>query len=725
MPERARVGMLDDTMPTRRGAVLAVLALLGVSAAPAVALDDTPPVPLPPEPPAIELPGLTMASLTFDLDGDGVRELVRVVRDTTPSPGLVVEAWTVSRLADGPRPPRRSPPLRRDASVDEQLSGLPRPGRDGTLTVGVGDPVRLVVMRVEGRERIVLAVQGSGGDEALRPCCLTLWEVVPDEEALGLRRVGGIQQEAVAVVPADLDGDGTDELVAVEAVGEAGQTIRIYHPGPGAPRTDGLTLDVTGLLAESITVGETDGLPGDDVLMIADVAASTQPSSALVRLSVGAAGPRAEMTPLSGLSIPAVLPDRTMVLSELQSRSTAFAAWPAGGEVKVTRRLDGVAGIPVAVLEAEGEARLITASQIPRRDEIRSLAWPIDAARGTVEELPLEPPTAGILGQLAVPSRYAGPVPMGDRQPTSRAIVEGTLLTLDGGRVMVRPVRELPGMQLAGTMGEDDAILVVEPRAVGVIPSRLFDAGMPPADGTLLVDAATLLRADGTGGELLPGLRGAVRDPAETHRVITAERAFELLIHAPRGSRVAVGIEAIGPGSAEPAWEPLDGGTTAVRVALDGGDTTAVTALVRTPTGALYATRLDVERRTANPSLVLDAPVTAWSDLVPITGTTDIGVTVSINGAPVPVDADGRFATAVSAGITPMQVRVEAVDPLGHRTVSALSVVGWFDYRGLPWIWIVVALTLVVGATLWLRTPGPRRWSRHGPDDDAVLEEIE
>ena len=49
-----------------------------------------------------------------------------------------------------------------------------------------------------------------------------------------------------------------------------------------------------------------------------------------------------------------------------------------------------------------------------------------------------------------------------------------------------------------------------------------------------------------------------------------------------------------------------------------------------------------------------------------------------------------------------------------------MSVVGWLDYRSLPWIPMFAVMTFVVGAVLWIRKPRPQRWSRRGPEDDAV-----
>jgi hypothetical protein len=69
-------------------------------------------------------------------------------------------------------------------------------------------------------------------------------------------------------------------------------------------------------------------------------------------------------------------------------------------------------------------------------------------------------------------------------------------------------------------------------------------------------------------------------------------------------------------------------------------------------------------------------------------------------------------------------VVVAARDPVGNVASESLMVVGWFDYRALPWIPIGA---LVVGASavvLFLRVPrtatAPRR-----SEDDGVLEELD
>ena len=91
----------------------------------------------------------------------------------------------------------------------------------------------------------------------------------------------------------------------------------------------------------------------------------------------------------------------------------------------------------------------------------------------------------------------------------------------------------------------------------------------------------------------------------------------------------------------------------------------------------------------------------------------------------MPVTADGRFDKAVSAGLWPSDVRVEATDPLGNRKATTVSVVALVDYRQLPWIPIVALLTILAGMVLYLRVPHARPVTASGPMTDATLEDLD
>jgi hypothetical protein len=111
---------------------------------------------------------------------------------------------------------------------------------------------------------------------------------------------------------------------------------------------------------------------------------------------------------------------------------------------------------------------------------------------------------------------------------------------------------------------------------------------------------------------------------------------------------------------------------------------------------------------------------------VTLTGQTAPGTAVTLDGTPVPVAPDGSFSDSVTAPPWPHSVRLEAVDPVGNRSVQLVSVVGLFDYRTLPWLPIIVVLTLVAGAILFLRVPR-RDAGLAGYDRNEVgaLEEID
>jgi hypothetical protein len=52
-------------------------------------------------------------------------------------------------------------------------------------------------------------------------------------------------------------------------------------------------------------------------------------------------------------------------------------------------------------------------------------------------------------------------------------------------------------------------------------------------------------------------------------------------------------------------------------------------------------------------------------------------------------------------------------------------VVGFVDFRRLPWIPLVAVLTVLAGGVLYLRAPRARRPAARGAGDDATFEEID
>ncbi|HEX2141253.1 MAG TPA: hypothetical protein VHK28_03100, partial [Candidatus Limnocylindria bacterium] len=96
-----------------------------------------------------------------------------------------------------------------------------------------------------------------------------------------------------------------------------------------------------------------------------------------------------------------------------------------------------------------------------------------------------------------------------------------------------------------------------------------------------------------------------------------------------------------------------------------------------------------------------------------------------VDGSPVATGPGGEFRVEVPAGLLPRTVRVQATDELGNTAESAMSVVAPLDYRRLPWIAIVVALTLAAAVMLYLRVPRPAAARLPSSTDEGTLEEID
>jgi hypothetical protein len=145
---------------------------------------------------------------------------------------------------------------------------------------------------------------------------------------------------------------------------------------------------------------------------------------------------------------------------------------------------------------------------------------------------------------------------------------------------------------------------------------------------------------------------------------------------------------------------------------------------VTTPAGHSYLATWDVRILADAPPVDASAVTPLASSLVEVNGRTSPLAEVTVAGEPVEVDASGRFVARIALPPWPTEVAVTAIDPLGNVARTSVTGVGWFDYRGLPWIPIVATLVAAAAVTLYLRVPRivpiPRR-----PDDDAALEEIE
>jgi hypothetical protein len=705
-------------MATTRRAASLVLAItaLAIGPWPVAAIDDTPAVALPAEAPSVTLPGTTYGAVTADLDGDGAPELVRLVAASDGSGRMSVDAWR--QPASGEPVPLGERTLRRDASVDEQLSGLPRPGTDGTLPVEVNDAARLLLLHDHGRVRVVAAGIGldiPGG----RPCCLTLVEVGLDGSGVRLTPLAGQQQDAIGLVAIDLDHDGVDEVVAIELPDAGGRwPLRIYRPLTPGVRTRTVLVDATAIDVDNAIVADSDGVAGDELLAVANQGSIAGPSEpVLTRLAWRDGAPAVDIAPLSVPGPFAVLRHGghpLIVLSSPELGQTVAASWPANGPLAVeVSAAEAVA--PLTVIGSGTAERLLAR---PTAD-----ASGIVALDATLRSQPYLGPTPGAAaitaGGYPPLAPYAGPWPGGpDGTGKSPAFVVAGHLIQDG---TTRSIGAMAGAEPVGSVGAGGRItaLFVGDASHQPRPPALA----APMPGTIaLVSTAQVLTPEGRDGVLPIGLHGAVPLPGDSRRLVTPGPSFDLLVSAPIGTTVVSLVD-----GQQPQFGLTGGAGREVTLSVDVGDraTAELRVLAVTPSGAGYATTWRVEQRAAPPPLAVRTPMVSLGGTVRLDGQTDPGVTVEVRGAPVAVGSDGRFSATVNAGLTPLDVAVQATDVVGNRARQTVSVVGWVDYRRLPWLGIVVLLTVAAGAALWQMAPGPRRWARRGPDDDAGLEELD
>lgn len=584
---------------------------------------------------------------------------------------------------------------------------------------------------------------------------------------------------------ADVDGDGTDELVLVEAAtsrrGSAcqGSTLLIADPVTLGVQRE---LRVPNLRLGPGVVGQLDDVPGDDLASIAQRTCPAGPSSAhrmalvAVRLADGG-----------------VLRDWQLHAAD---PVTAWAGRPSVVDIQRDGRAELLVGSPDGLLVVS-----------PQRDwevrELVSLPGVLLGVRATAEREPQRPPGASV----AVVTMDDHAVRAGEIRRTREGwavVATGRLTAADVGQASWAAAeldRRNASLRLRGgtawLTGDDRCPTLVVPLAVvpcapddepagvqvgtpwlGTRPvaevaggSRLLVARSDvwPGGATRLVGPAPLAVAPAghswrhgpsssfvlaeadparlTDPAVEPPLLGAAAEGDPPHLPMQATDGSRLVVAvAPEPERLRYGrvslislLARAARGDPEVRFELAEGpegGRAEIGLELPrqpelapSDRVWAVAAAAIGPLGEVSPLAWTIVGLDSAPPLVaVEAPFLSapWPLTARLAGITEPGAVVEAGGREQVAGRDGRFRIDAQLPPWPQRVEVRARDRAGNESVVRVDVVGGIDYRRLPWIPIL--LVGLLGAAVL----GTRRPVREAPaptpagDEGArpVLEEL-
>ncbi len=195
-----------------REAILAAFVLVGMAASPlpVAAADD----------PTVALPGTTVMAMTVDLDGDGDREIVRVLQEDNRIDHSI-DAWQFDGATW--------------TTIGSEAMPRITESEDGSAVEAL-NIAALLSWRVAGRERVlVIAAAALRGDLSGTTCCLAISELASSSNGgIDLRPLQSVSGGPQLVQAVDVDGDGADDLVLHEGhygdqEGEESATVRVLR----------------------------------------------------------------------------------------------------------------------------------------------------------------------------------------------------------------------------------------------------------------------------------------------------------------------------------------------------------------------------------------------------------------------------------------------------------------------------------------------------------------
>ena len=704
----ARIQRAGGTVP------LALCALL-LSSAPVAGADEQD------ASAGIALAGGVMAGLVADLDGDGGGEVIAVLGPSDGAGPLLVQAWSEQ---DGSWSSLGRVPLERWDDNDDRPRAARGPDGAGLTTV-----------RTEAGIQVLVPVVATGF-ESPGGCCLSLSTLSVGPAGLQVELADRAFGAAESLTVVDLEGDGLDELVVTEYVpmSEDAQSYeaRYYLLRQTAAGWERVSLPLDQEAGPYLALaGETDGVAGDDLIFV------YPEEPFIVRLAVGGGELRPErvVTDLIDQQVGswfAAATDGLLVV--VDGAGIGTAEWPRGG---LPVRNDTVSTVPYPSIFLFGEgpnARLVELTDNGMQRDGGRLGLRVYSMGLELQEEIDAPPLAqelwemnsnsgqGSLGEVGYRLYpQIGPIP-GGLDGDAALLGAGALLTIaPDGSLAVRETQPMVGASPIGFAGEDGDWLASGPGWFGMSSIVYLTGGFSPDMPISVMPLDSVLDPNPIPGSWsLAGTTSATVDGAEALAV--GGDGFTATVDGEPGTLVISSL-----GSRTDVTEVGDGPVTVTLEPGRGDENEQLTASIVTisPTGLASSASWEVAVYRQPPELTTSSESGLFSLRSSIRGTVPPGTSLTVDGQAVELTADGSYAVEVDAPAWPREVLVVARDPAGNETVERLEVIGFVDYRGLPWIPIVGTLTVIAGLVMFVRTPNPRPEARLAQDGDGRLEEID
>lgn len=677
----------------------------------------------------IGLPRGTAAAVLADVDRDGARDVVRIAEAAVPRPDpevdMVVEVW--SHGAAGWALSGSAPLLRPAANASGGFVSV------DAVTDGFG-----LLRWQDGKGDRVAVVSGAGPDQrggsALSVCCVVLLDVVLDGDVLALVPLAGVEGDAESVTRLRT-GTGADALLVTQTA-RAADTRAVmvllwrgdrfvaerFEIGPG---DFGPTPTV---------VGETDGIAGEEAVF-----GPTQ-DGALARIGLGTDGaPYVEYAPAPEWQRGAlrwfVGAGGGLLFARVPDLVTNWR-WPRDGQPAVMAAAYAADSSAMQVIVAEGRVALVETDGVWLTGSRDPVTRVLDADLRLIAEAESTTAASDLvrLGSLEMRALseldhglfpYVGPIDTGSHD-SSAYVSMGNLVTLDGdGDVQVEPIAAFAGAYPVGTAGPDGSWMLLSPGWVGGGPTvHLFIGGFFGSEVRLVpTDVALTPEADDVVGMAASETaRGRWRGN-RLERTFVPETGMQVRVSGPRGASVIAFVGGSLTLNATLEDEP-EVVTLRPDTEREGNQPYEATIVVLTPDGHTYAQRWDLLVLREPPQLSASGETRLGALSAEVSGRASTYATVLVDGTAVALDEGGSFAIDIPAAPWPRDVRVVARDPLGNETVVPLSVVGVLDYRGLPWLPMMAAATMLLGVRMFLRAPRARGDGASAPEG-VRLEELD